>query len=81
VLAELVRVLLVLGAGAVWAAPIPDPLLDLAAGFGATLVAMAVSWAATQVTKGKVWALRKGVDTDLILAEAMAAQRARRPQP
>lgn len=77
VLAELVRVALVLGAGAVWATPIPDPVLDLAAGAGATVVALAVSWGATQITKGKVWALRRGVDTDLILAEAMAAQRDR----
>lgn len=75
VVAELARVIVLLGVGVVWAVPLEDPVLDLLTGAVATVLGLAISWAATQITKGRVWALRKSVDTDRILAEAMARSR------
>ena len=69
--AEAVRsvILAVIAAGAFGGTQIPDEVLAIVVPVATTVIGVAASWALTWVARGKVWALRSGVDIDRVIDE------------
>lgn len=65
--AEKVRLLIGLLVTAGWLAPIPDPLLAVVVPILVTLAGAGWSWVMSQTARGKVLAIRKGIDLNELL--------------
>lgn len=68
--AEMARTLIVAGVAAAGAAPLADGVLAVVIPIGVAVVGGALSWGLTMLSRGRVWALRKGVDVDYVIDEA-----------
>ena len=68
---EAVRWLILAIVGAKWAGAVelPDPVLDIVANGLAGFIGLGVSAALTMIARGKVWAMRRGVDVDQVVDE------------
>lgn len=74
--AETVRalVLAIVAAGGAGSA-LPDPVLAVVVPIVTTVLGVGVSWGLTMVARGKVWALRRGVDVDQVIDDVQARAR------
>lgn len=75
--AETIRtvVLALVAAGAFGGTQIPDAVLAVVVPIATTVIGVSASWGLTIIARGKVWALRRGIDVDQVVDEVQARTR------
>jgi hypothetical protein len=74
--AEMIRALIALAVGTKWVGfQLPDPAMDVVVDIALGVVGLGLSAGLTLITRGKVWAMRRGIDVDQVVDEVQARTR------